>query len=145
MGWQNMQRLKTQMVAKRKMSVMIPNISKWKQLTRIKLRLYCFQTTTQEKPKLLSSTNSLNIRNSSVACSKAILLNIQKTEVFIYISIPKNSNRDRLRSCEDIISVAWPDTWQQSHTMERKFLCTWLVTIIDNVNKVRIRYMNYET
>ena len=145
MGWQNMQRLKTQMVAKRKMSVMIPNISKWKQLTRIKLRLYCFQTTTQEKPKLLSSINSLNIRNSSVACSKAILLNIQKTEVFIYISIPKNSNRDRLRSCEDIISVAWPDTWQQSNTMERKFLCTWLVTIIDNVNKVRIRYMNYET
>ena len=145
MGWQNMQRLKTQMVAKRKMSVMIPNISKWKQLTRIKLRLYCFQTTTQEKPKLLSSINSLNIRNSSVACSKAILLNIQKTEVFIYISIPKNSNRDRLRSCEDIISVAWPDTWQQSNTMERKFLYTWLVTIIDNVNKVRIRYMNYET
>ena len=145
MGWQNMQRLKTQMVAKRKMSVMILNISKWKQLTRIKLRLYCFQTTTQEKPKLLSSINSLNIRNSSVACSKAILLNIQKTEVFIYISIPKNSNRDRLRSCEDIISVAWPDTWQQSNTMERKFSCTWLVTIIDNVNKVRIRYMNYET
>ena len=145
MGWQNMQRLKTQMVAKRKMSVMILNISKWKQLTRIKLRLYCFQTTTQVKPKLLSSINSLNIRNSSVACSKAILLNIQKTEVFIYISIPKNSNRDRLRSCEDIISVAWPDTWQQSNTMERKFSCTWLVTIIDNVNKVRIRYMNYET
>ena len=37
MGWQNMQRLKTQMAkdkteitAKRKMSAMIPDISKWK-------------------------------------------------------------------------------------------------------------------
>ena len=27
-------------------------------------------------------------------------------------------NRDQLRSCEDIIFVAWLDTWQQNRTME---------------------------
>ena len=54
-----MQRLKTQIAkakrkkeAKRKMSAMIPNISKRK------LRLYCCPTITQEKPKLLSSATS---------------------------------------------------------------------------------------
>ena len=78
MGWQKLkwQRVKTQMATKRRMSGMIPNISKWKWLTRIKLRLYCCPTTTQEKPKLLSSTAAWNIRNSSVACSKAILLSL---------------------------------------------------------------------
>ena len=37
---------------------MIPNISKWKWLTRIKLRLYICPTTTQEKQKLLRSTTA---------------------------------------------------------------------------------------
>ena len=55
--------------------------------------------------------------------------NIQKTEVFIQISIPKNSNRGELRSCEDIIFLAWPDAWQQNHTMERKFLWKWLLKL----------------
>ena len=35
-----------------------------------------------------------------------LLENIQKTEVFIKIYIPKNSNRGQLRSDEDMISVA---------------------------------------
>ena len=35
---------------------------------------------------------------------------IQKTEIFIQISIPKNNNMSQLRSCEGIIFAAWPDT-----------------------------------
>ena len=95
------------------------------------MRLYCWPRTTQEKPKLLSSTTTPSIRNSSVGCSKAILLNIQKSEVCTQISVPKSSNRGQLSSCEDIISAAWPDTWQQSHTMERKLLCTSLMKLTE--------------
>ena len=47
------------------------------------------------------------VKVSVAILTKLFLLpeGIQKTEVFIQISISKNSNRGRLGSCEDIIFV----------------------------------------
>ena len=71
------------------------------------------------------------VKVSVAVLTKLFLLpeDIQKTEVFIQISISKNSNRGRLGSCEDIIFVIWSDTWRLNHTIKRKFLCTWLVKL----------------
>ena len=62
------------------------------------MRLYCCPTTTQEKPKFLSSTIS---RYQKLMCSfqhgsltePVLPEDIQKTEVLIQIYIPGNNNR----------------------------------------------------
>ena len=101
------------------------------------MKLHCCPTTTQEKTNLLSSetaTYQKLICCLHDPCSKVPLTetflpeDIQKTWVFIQISISKNSKKGWMRSCEDIF-VIWSDIWQQNHAKERKFLCTYRIWI----------------
>lgn len=89
----------------------------------------------------------LHIRNSTAVSSKFLLLrpflpeDSQKTGVFIQSTFPKISNRGQLGSCENIVFVTWSGTWQQNHEMRREFM----IGEIDNINEVKIMYMNYLT
>ena len=57
------------------MSAMIPNIPKRKQLTRIKLEAIQLPNNDTTKTIAIKPFQLLHIRNSSVACSKNLLLN----------------------------------------------------------------------
>ena len=61
--------------ARRKMSAMIPNIPKRKQLTRIKLEAIQLPNNDTTKTIAIKPFQLLHIRNSFVACSKNLLLN----------------------------------------------------------------------